>query len=228
MPTAGERAGVPGFALVRYGFAPLWWTTLSGGRPAWLTVRDGPLMLVRREAYLAAGGHGPGAGEPDRDRSGDLGRAMARAGRRVGVIRLAKLAATRRYLDTTAAVAGWRARTVADGGGRIAGAVLIRRSSPPSRSWCRCCSPRRPSWRSAEPDLLAAACVPLLLLLVMRVVLAIVDRQPARTIAWHPVTVLLTLIGQVGGIVDHVLGRDALTLEALDAVTVALPTDAGS
>ena len=227
MPTAGERAGVPGFALVRYGFAPLWWTTLSGGRPAWLTVRDGPLMLVRREAYLAAGGHGPGAGELDRDRSGDLGRAMARAGRRVGVIRLAKLAATRRYLDTAAAVAGWRARIIADGAGRIAGAVLITLVTAIA-FLVPLLLPPAAFLAGVEPDLLAASCVPLLLLLVMRVVLAIVDRQPVRTIAWHPVTVLVTLIGQVGGIVDHVLGRDALTLEAHEAMIAGGPPAAGS
>jgi Glycosyl transferase family 2 len=212
MPTAGERAAVPGFALVRYGFAPIWWTAVTGGRPAWLTVRDGPLMLVRRDAYLAIGGHGPTAGEASLDRAGDLTASFARAGQRVGVIRLAKLAATRRYLDTAGAVAGWRARIVPDGRGTIAGAVLITAVTA-TAYLVPLLLPPAAILAGVDVDLLAAACTPLLLLVVLRIVLSIVDRQPARAIAWHPVTMLLTLIGQAGGIVDHVAGRHDADLD---------------
>ena len=41
----------------------------------------------------------------------------------------------------------------------------------------------------------------------MRVALTLTQRQPFGTILWHPVTVGLTLVGQLAGIVDHVIGR---------------------
>ena len=41
----------------------------------------------------------------------------------------------------------------------------------------------------------------------MRIVLALTQRQPFSTVLWHPVTVGLTLVGQLAGIVDHVIGR---------------------
>jgi hypothetical protein len=38
--------------------------------------------------------------------------------------------------------------------------------------------------------------------------MVVTQRQSPTTIAWHPVTVLIALTGQILGIADHVAGRD--------------------
>ena len=64
------------------------------------------------------------------------------------------------------------------------------------------------AWLSdAGPRLIVASFVPLLLLGAMRVALTLTQREPFTTVLWHPVTVGLTLLGQLAGIVDHVIGR---------------------
>jgi hypothetical protein len=60
-----------------------------------------------------------------------------------------------------------------------------------------------------DPRLLVASFVPLLLLGAMRVAMTLTQRQPLSTILWHPVTIGLTLVGQLAAIVDHVIGRRA-------------------
>ncbi len=82
MPTAGERAAVPGFALLRFGFRPIWLAAWTRGRLRAAAFASGSLALVRRDAYLAVGGH---AAYPDsRDADTEIARALAHDGRRVG------------------------------------------------------------------------------------------------------------------------------------------------
>ncbi len=206
MPTVGERAAVPGFALLRYGFVPIWWTALVGGRLLPLAGGDGPLVMVRREAYLAVGGHtAPREGV----RPGSvLTDAFARSGKRMGVVRIANLAATRRYHDTPAAVAGWRRRILPDGLGQLAGAIAIV-ALVTGAFLVPLLLPAVAALSHVDADLLAASCIPLLILVVMRLFLAIFERQSPGALLWHPVTILLALIGQVMGIVDHVAGDAA-------------------
>jgi hypothetical protein len=214
MPTVAERAAVPGFALVRDGFAPTWWAAVTGGRPAWLVVPDGPLMLARRDAYLATDGHRPVSAGPT---SRGLTHAFARAGRRVGVVRMARLAATRRYRDVDGVIAGWRGRIIADGRGRLAGAIGVLLLSA-TAFLAPLVLPAVAILAREDRDVVVAACIPLAVLVAMRALLAIVERQPPTAILWHPVTILITLIGQVLGLVDHVLGRETPTGEPAPAV----------
>ena len=55
---------------------------------------------------------------------------------------------------------------------------------------------------------MSVAAIPLGGLILVRIVLAITQRQPLLSIVWHPVTVVVALIGQAAGIVDRVRGED--------------------
>jgi len=206
MPTVGERAAVPGFALLRYGFVPIWWAALVGGRLPPLAGGDGSLVMVRREAYQAVGGHSEA--RPGVRPGSVLTDAFARADRRMSVVRVATLAATRRYRDAPAAVTGWRRRIMADGAGTLAGAIAIV-AVVATAFLVPVLLPAVAILSRVDADLVAAACIPLLILLVLRLLLAISDRQSPGAIVWHPVTVLLAVIGQGLGIADHVAGRDS-------------------
>lgn len=202
MPSAAERAGAPGFAMLAFGFVPVWWSALSGGRPSVTAVADGGLLLVERVAYLAAvdGAH---AGTPPRGGRG-LARAVAARGHRVGVIHGAALAV--RHLDrtTAGAVDRWR-HIVASREGSIAatmGVIALQLAAflaplllLPAAILSR-----------ADTPIIAAATVPLVMLVLFRFGLAVTQRQPLESIAWHPVTVAVAVVGQVLGIVDRVRG----------------------
>jgi hypothetical protein len=205
LPTPAERATVPSFSLVQFGFAPLWWPTVTGGRPATLAFGDGSLVLVRRSVYLAVAGVAPASGEAAPAPLGDsLPRVVARAGSRVAAVRMANLAAERRYRSVGEVVAAWRRRILPFGRGRLAGAIaivglvviafLVPLVLPPLAILTR-----------QDPSIVAASFVPLTLVLVMRLALAITQRQSLATIAWHPVTVVVMLIGQVAGIIEYVI-----------------------
>jgi 4-hydroxybenzoate polyprenyltransferase len=204
MPTAGERAAVPGFPLLLFGFVPVWLQAITRGRIPRLAFAYGPLMLVRREAYGETGGHGATRGSLRDDI--DLARTFARAGRRVGTAHAADLAVTRHHLNADAAVAAWRRMFLPYVGGSLAVAIavilievlafLVPLVLPPLAFLT-----------GAGTRILVASFVPLLLLGAMRLALTLTQRQPIRTIAWHPVTVGLTLLGQLASIVDHVIGR---------------------
>ena len=142
MPTVGERAAVPGFAMLLFGFRPIWLSALTGGRPPRVAFAYGPLMLLRRDAYVASGGH---AAVPDSLREDiDLARTFARAGRRVGTVHVADLAASRHYTGADAAVPAWRRTILPYAGGSLALAVLAI-APRCSRTWSRWSSRR---WRS--------------------------------------------------------------------------------
>ncbi len=202
LATPAERAAVPGFALVQYGFAPLWWPAITGNRPAALAFGDGGLVLVRRTAFLATTPVGAEPSPPD----DSLPRMLSRAGSRVTAVRMANLAGERRYRSIDEVVTAWRLRILPFGRGRLAGAiailalVLVTYLVP-------LLLPAAAVLGREDPDLIAASLVPLAVLLVARLALMITQRQSPATIAWHPVTIIVMLIGQVAGIADHVLGR---------------------
>ena len=64
---------------------------------------------------------------------------------------------------------------------------------------------------------LVASFVPLALLGVSRLLICLTQRQSPTTLFWHPVTILVTLVGQVAGIVDVVTGRRVAVEEPLEA-----------
>ena len=209
MPTPGERAGVPGFPLVLFGFVPIWWSALTRGRPAMVAFAHASLVLVRRSAYLAAGGHATAAEQAD-DAPG-LARRIARAGGRVGTVHAARLGAMRRDRDVDDVVARWRRTFVVGVGDRLAPALalmvvevlafVVPLLLPPIALLS-----------GVGRDLVAASLVPLAVLLVARLALAISQHHPLSTVAWHPVTVVVTLLGQAAAIADHVIGMGPDTI----------------
>lgn len=202
MMSAVERRTTPGFAMWHAGFRPIWWAALTGGRPAALATDAGPLLLVRRDAYLGL--------EDDATRVAtgaepSLEHAFARAGRSVGIVWLGDLASVRRDGSARAVIDTWR-RSVALGGGALAGALvtvliqLVAYAVP-------LVLPIVALLTGTGAALFGAACLPLVALLVVRIALALTQRQPLATLVWHPVTIAITLAGLLGGIVDHVRGH---------------------
>ncbi len=222
MPTAGERAGVPGFALLLLGFRPIWLSALTGGRPVRAAFAYRPLMLLRRDAYQASGGHGA---VPDSLREDiDLARTFARAGRRVGTVHVADVAASRDDATADAAVRTWRRWFLPSVGGSLALAIvaiavqvlafLVPMVLPPLAFIS-----------GAEARVVVASCVPLFLLGFARFALVLTQRQPLTTVLWHPVTVGLTLVGQLAGVMDHITGRRPAWRRPDQALATATSSD---
>jgi hypothetical protein len=202
LATPAERAAVPGFALVQYGFAPLWWPAITGNRPAALAFGDGGLVLVRRTAFVATTAADAEPAPPD----DSLPRLLSRAGSRVAAVRMANLAGERRYRSVAEVIAAWRLRILPFGRGRLAGAFAIV-ALVVMTYLVPLLLPAVAVLGREDPDVIAASLIPLAVLLVARAALMITQRQSPTTLAWHPVTVIVMLIGQVAGIADHVLGR---------------------
>lgn len=202
MPTSVERRSVPGFAMWRVGFRPLWWAAVTGGRPAALATDAGPLLLIRRAAYLDLE---DGAVRAATGAEPSLEHAFASAGRRVGIVQLDDLASVRYDGSIGAVVRAWR-RSVSLGGGALAGALLtvIVRSVA---EVVPLVLPFIALLTGTGAGLVAAACIPLAALIVVRTGLALTQRQPLTTLVWHPVTIAITLAGLGAGIVDHVRGH---------------------
>ena len=59
----------------------------------------------------------------------------------------------------------------------------------------------------AEARALVASFIPLFLLGFARFALVLTQRHPLTTVFWHPVTIVVTLLGQAAALVDHVTGR---------------------
>ena len=204
MPTRGERIAMPGFAMLLFGFVPIWLSSLTRGRLPSAAFASGPLLLVDRAAYQETGGHGavPGGLRGDID----LARTFARAGRRVGTVHASDLASTRQYPDAESVFAAWRRTIIAYSNGSLAVALatmlletlafLVPFLLPPLAFLT-----------GAGARIVVASGIPLLLLIAMRIALMLTQRQPVRTILWHPVTVGFTLVAQLAGVVDHVIGR---------------------
>ena len=204
MPTRSERIAVPGFALLLFGFVPIWLASLTRGRLPGAAFAYGPLLLVRREAYEATGGHGAAPASLRGDV--DLARALTRAGRRVGSVHATDLGMTRYYPESESAFAAWRRVFVPYAGGSLAVAIATMLLETLA-FLAPFILPILAFLTGAGVRTLIASLVPLLLLVAMRIVLALTQRQSFSTILWHPLTVGLTLVGQLAGIVDHVIGR---------------------
>jgi len=214
MPSAAERVLMPGFGMVLFGLIPLWLPAGLRGRPAALAFAYGPLMLVRRAAYVAVGGHAAIRGTERDDVA--LARVFVRAGRSVGTVHAADLGATRHYRSAREIVAAWRRLFYPSVGYSLAaglatlgvfaiawllpavaaimiglGAVAEPMGSTASTSW------------TAH---LPAAFLSLGLLVLARTVLAIRGREPAESILWTPLTAAATLAMQARGLVGGLLG----------------------
>jgi 4-hydroxybenzoate polyprenyltransferase len=201
MPTLGERAGVPGFGLALFGLVPLWFPALTGGRPSATAFADGGLLLVRRSAYDAVVGDAPlgrGGGRW-------LARRFVDAGYRVGLIHVARLAGRRRVPSLAGALATWRRRTAEHGRARLAGAIAVLLVMALGFG-LPVLLPALALVADVPPAVLTASAVPLGLLILVRLALALTQHQPILSILWHPVTIIVALAGQAGGIWDRVRG----------------------
>jgi GT2 family glycosyltransferase len=204
MATVAERIAVPGFSLMLLGFVPIWWSAITRGRPAALAFADGQLMLVRRTAYLEAGGHAASRGSLRDDI--DLAHSFARRGFKVGTVHMADLALTHHGLDVDSAVARWRRTFVPYAGDSLAAAIATMVAAAAAFVGPLLLLPLAVV-SDLGADAVALAAVPLGLLLLARVALVATQRQPLSTIAWHPVSVGVILVGAAAAIADHVLGR---------------------
>jgi 4-hydroxybenzoate polyprenyltransferase len=204
MPTRSERIAVPGHPLLLFGFVPIWLASITRGRLPRAAFAYGPLMLVRRDAYLAVGGHGANPASLHDD--ADLARTMTARRRRVGTAYAADLGVTRHFPDAEAAIRAWRRILLPYANGSLA--VAIATVLLETTAWVLpLVLPLLAVLSDAGPRLLLASFAPLLLLGAMRVAMTLTQRQPFTSILWHPITVGLTLLGQLAAIVDHVTGR---------------------
>jgi 4-hydroxybenzoate polyprenyltransferase len=223
MPTAGERAAVPGFAMLLFGFRPIWLSALTGGRPPRVAFADGALTLVRRDAYEASGGHATMRDSLREDI--DLARTFARAGRRVGTVHVADLAARRGYPGADAAVLAWRRMILPSTGGSLALTLLLMAAQVLAYV-VPLVLPPLAIISGVEARTLVASAIPLFLLGFARFALVLTQRQPLTTVFWHPVTIGLALIGQAAGLVDLVTGRTpAATRQDPALAPLAAPED---
>ena len=177
MPTAGERAAVPGFALLLLGFRPIWLSALTAGRPAVTAFADASLMLLRRDAYLAVVADGDARAGVRDDRG--LARAFVRGGHRVGTVHVADLAATRQVPGVGAAVGAWRRSFLPLVGGSLAMAIvaMAARGAGLRRPDASC--PSLAVAVGADARAVVGSCIPLFLLGFDRFALVLTQRQPA-------------------------------------------------
>ena len=214
MATSGERASVPGFPMLLFGFAPIWLASLTHGHPAALSYAYEPMMLVRRDDFDAVEGSGSDAAV---GRSGlGLAHAMSRSGRRVGVVHAAGLGVIHHDRTIGETVADWRERFVSSVGGSLAIAILailleVLAFVVPLLL------PIAAILSGAGIRTIVAALIPLILLGASRLLICLLQRQSPRTLFWHPVTVLVALVGQAAAIADVVTGRRVPVDEPLDA-----------
>lgn len=198
MPSAGERSAGPGFAMLPFAFLPMWWSALTGGRPAPTAVADAGLLLVDRAAYLEAAEGSPSHG------GWRIARSIAARGHRIGMIHGAALAV--RHLDrtTAGAVERWR-RIVTSDRASIVGTVAVIALEVAAFAAPLLLLPAAILDEAGTP-IIAAATVPLVMLVLFRFALAVTQRQPLESIAWHPVTVAVAVVGHVAGIADRIRG----------------------
>jgi hypothetical protein len=205
MPTFREQVCVPQLPMTIFGLLPLALVRLTGGHPAALAFAYGPLLFVDRAAYLRSGGHAAAPGSEREDV--ELARAFVRSGSRVGIVRATSLARTRHYPDGTSALAAWRRVFVAFGGGAFA--VPLASLAGTTLAWILPLALPVLGVALGDATLVAGGLVALALLAAFRVVLAIRERMPLRTVLWHPLTVAATTVAQVLSLVDAVRGRPA-------------------
>ena len=240
MPTVGERAAVPGFALALFGLVPLWFPALTGGRPAATAFADGGLdprpaerLPGRHRRHRTDGGDVPtapaDASPPRVSTAWPMGAARPggrafRASGRAHPCRTPRRppphVVTGRNGRHLAATHGARAvgRDLAPAlAGMVVLAARVRRPARPPA--------RRPRRRRAALERVRAATVPLGGLILVR------DRpgdHPAPAAAEHHLASgdgRRALIGQAAGIADRVRGEDAPPSEAATTRTRGRPLD---
>lgn len=193
MPTPAERAVMPAFALMQLALWP----------QAFMPLAYGPCMAVRRSEYMMLGGHRAVAGSDREDL--DLARLYARAGRRARMLHGADLGATRHYRSAAEAIAAWRRMYYAYAGHSLAvalcgivglaavfllpGPVLVA------------------AWAVGDWHAVAGAGVGLVILVALRLGVALSERQPLATVAWHPVTWIVALWAMCLSVADGLRGR---------------------
>ena len=193
LPTRAERALMPAFVLMQ---TALWPLTL-------LPMAYGPLMVARRTEYMELGGHRTIAGSDREDL--DLARLFAAAGRPVRMLHGADLGATRHYSSPGEIESAWRRMYYAYCGHSLALALagiagLATVFLVPGFAFAAALI------GGDRPALLGAA-IGLLGLLVLRSAVALSERQPLSTIAWHPVTWAVTLWAMSLSVADGLRGR---------------------
>ena len=202
-PTVGERAAVPSIQLVQLGLLPVWWSALTAGRPAPVAMAMASCLLVRTAAYDAAMPDlSPTAGNGARlDQA--LARAVAHRGGSVRIVGVADLGSTRHHRSVGELVAAWRRRIVPAVPGGLGLAIGLMLAEGVAFV-LPVLLPMAAVLTHQPPRVVAAAGIPLALLLAGRLALLVSQRSDPTTLLWHPVTVLLALLAQAAGIVDHV------------------------
>ena len=198
-----EQSTVAGFPLLMFGFVPVWLPAATRGRPAALAFAYGPLELVRRETYLATGGHAAAPASACEDIA--LARTIARGGR-VVTVHAADLGATRHYRSAGEVAAAWRRVLMPYAGDSLA-VALGALAGEALAFLLPLVLPVAALAGAAETTVLAASLVPLAILALARLALAITQEQPLATIAWHPLTVAATILYQGWAIGAWLLGR---------------------
>ena len=193
MASRAERALMPAFAVMQVALWP----------QALLPVANGPFMAVRRSEYMALGGHRTIGGSDREDV--DLARVFAEAGRPVRMLHGADLAETRHYTSARQILGAWRRMYYAYGGYSLAIALagltgLAAVFLLPEVAMVAA------AFGSDRSALLGAA-VAVLGLAVLRTAVALGERQPLSTIAWHPLTWLVTMAAMCASVADGLRGR---------------------
>jgi cellulose synthase/poly-beta-1,6-N-acetylglucosamine synthase-like glycosyltransferase len=197
-----ERLLMPGFPMLLFGFLPLGLLARTGGRPARLAFAYGPLMLVRRAAYLAVDGHRAIAASPREDV--DLARTFARAGRRVALLHGADLGATRHYPSARAIAGAWRRILFAYSGESLPTSLVTIAGF--FLAWTLPMLLPVAGVLGGDPLLLGGGAVALALMLAARVLLDATQRMPRGGVLWHPLTAPLTGLLQIAGLLVDLLG----------------------
>ncbi|HKF85691.1 MAG TPA: prenyltransferase [Candidatus Limnocylindrales bacterium] len=202
MRGTGELVTMPGYPMLLFGFVPAWLAAWWRERPAALAFAYGPLILVRRDAYLATGGH---AAVPESHREDiDLARTFARLGRRVVTVHAADLAATRHYAGWRAVLGSW-SRILP---GYTDGSVAVALAMLAGEVLAYLLPLLLPLVAVAiAPDRIAPSLVPLAVLVAARVAQSLTQRLPLAAVVLHPLTILTTLAGQVVALAGLVAGR---------------------
>jgi lycopene cyclase domain-containing protein len=196
MPTPAERALMPAFALMQVAVWPL----------ALLPLAYGPFMATRRGDYLEAGGHRAIAGSLREDL--DLARLFAAQGRPVRLLRGADLGATRHYETAGQVVAAWRRMFYAYGGHSLA--VALAGLAGLATVFLLPFPLLLVAWLGGDRPAVAGAAVGVIALLVLRLAVAVRERQPLPTVAWHGFTWIATLAAMAWSTADGLRGRRPL------------------
>lgn len=190
MESRAERTFMPAFAQTQLCFLPI--APMNAGmRPA-LPYANGPCMVVSRDDYETSGGHAAIRASDREDV--DLARSMSVAGRRVRFLRGADLASTRHY-RTLGGIAGfWRRTYYAYGGHSLAVALFGMLGMATVSLLPLALLPV--TLLAGDRSALTGSLVGLVGLLVVRVLIAVRERQPLSTVLLHPITWLGTLLFQ--------------------------------